>query len=563
MIYAKGTNQDQQPQTASSLKYIQDNTENEKINILYNHLPFSIFGSFACSTVAYFSLKQPVSSYIKLWFFSVIIISIFRYCLVFVRKHTPTTPKMHFMLFTIGMALSASCWGVLGSILMPIDDLMQQMIIITIVAGVSAGAMQTLQASLTCCLLFLILAIFPLLVWVFIQQTFEHYALSLAIVIYLFFCSVSAFRGNRLINQVLKLNFKNLDLVCRLYKKNDELTIKNTQLERHEQDMNVINQMNKKLQLCQNSAEAHQAIKESVEKLFKEFNGGLTISDEMRHQNLVTKWGEKDTLHSKFSSDHCWAIQNKSQYTVDTPEGDLFCKHYITPPYGSCCIPLTVDNKLLGIINFNFSNQIILTNYIKQLITAFADSVQLALAKIQLQEKLQIEATHDPLTNLFNRRYLNEALTRELHRVVRENISLCLVMLDLDDFKKFNDTYGHEAGDEILKHISKLLMAHLRGSDLACRFGGEEFVLVFNNTSIDKLMPYLEDLREEIEKAVINFHNEPLRITVSIGVAQAPDHGTNVDDIIRSADTALYSAKRAGRNTIKTTQSVVPVKGAH
>ncbi len=558
MPHLNNANLDSLEQPVSSLKYIKDNTTNEIINILYSHLPLSVITSFALSSVIFFTLYHPVSIFKMSWYIAVISVSIFRFSLIPIRKLTPEQPNLHLILFIIGTAISASCWGIIDSFLMPEHDLLQQMIIIIIIAGVSAGAMQTLQANWISAVIFLILTIVPLCVWLFSQGIFEYYVLGVAMSAYLIFCSLSAFRGNRLINEVLTLNFKNLNLASRLFTSNDELTNKNSQLERHEQDMNIIHHMNEKLQLCKNSIEAHLVIKTSAEELFVDFLGGLTITDTLGNQDLVAQWGDKQTLRIKFSSEVCWGLRSGKKYVVKEDQMDLFCNHYTVPPEGSYCIPLIVDNKLLGMINFNFSKQIALTNYIMQVMTVFGDVVKLALANIKLREKLQSEATHDPLTNLYNRRYLNEALSREFHRITREKNNLCFVMLDLDHFKKFNDTYGHDAADEILKYIGTLLINNVRGTDIACRFGGEEFVLVFINTTIEKIMPLLEFIRQEVENAKIYFNKEVLpQITTSIGVAQAPEHGTTVNDIIHAADMALYAAKNAGRNRVMTAQSAV------
>jgi diguanylate cyclase (GGDEF)-like protein len=512
----------------------------------------------------FLALYHPVSIFKKSWYIAVVVISIFRFSLISIYKFTPDHPKLHHMLFIFGTILSASCWGIIDSLLMPENNLLQQMIVITIIAGVSAGAMQTLQADLISALLFLNLSILPLCIWLFMQGVFEYYTLGFAMVLYLVFCALSAYRGNQLINQALKLNFKNLDLASRLYKSNDELTHKNMQLEHQKRDMDIINHMNERLQQSKSSIEAHLVIKTAAEQLFVGFLGGLTLTDTFGNQDLVTQWGNTQTLQVKFSSNQCWGLRRGNKYSVvEDTQVDLFCKHYIVSPEGAYCIPLIVDNESLGMINFNFSKQITITNYIMQIMTVFGDAVKLALANIQLQEKLQLEATHDPLTNLFNRRYLNEALSREFYRIIREKTSLCLVILDLDNFKILNDTYGHEAGDEVLKYIAALLTSHARGSDIACRFGGEEFVLVFNNTTIDKIMPRLEKIREEIENAKIYFHNEVLQqITISMGVAQAPEQGTTINDIIRAADMALYSAKKSGRNRIITTLTDFPQKGS-
>lgn len=169
-----------------------------------------------------------------------------------------------------------------------------------------------------------------------------------------------------------------------------------------------------------------------------------------------------------------------------------------------------------------------------------------------MRETLYEQANHDPLTGLFNRRYMDETLTRELQCTFREHKSLSVAMLDLDFFKKFNDTNGHEAGDEILKFIGALLIKNFRESDVACRFGGEEFLVIMGNTNISDAYKRLEEIRNEVKSGEVFFNGRLLpSITISIGVAEAPADGDTAKDLISAADIALYSAKQAGRDRVE------------
>lgn len=169
----------------------------------------------------------------------------------------------------------------------------------------------------------------------------------------------------------------------------------------------------------------------------------------------------------------------------------------------------------------------------------------------QMQDALREQATHDPLTGLFNRRYLNETLPREWSRCQRNGEPLTVAMLDLDHFKHFNDAYGHEAGDLVLQAVGELLRRSLRASDIACRYGGEELTVVMPGSSSDDARKRLDEVRQTIGQLRLRYRNEELpAITVSIGIAEAVDQQTDATALPGRADVALYQAKKQGRNQI-------------
>jgi diguanylate cyclase (GGDEF)-like protein len=190
------------------------------------------------------------------------------------------------------------------------------------------------------------------------------------------------------------------------------------------------------------------------------------------------------------------------------------------------------------------------------LVRMIRDHLSLALANIRLRETLQHQAIHDPLTDLFNRRYLEETLGREILRAQRKEVALVVMMLDLDHFKKFNDTCGHEAGDHLLQLLADFLKSNIRGGDIACRYGGEEFVLILPETSLEVALLRAEEVRRGVSRLKLSYQGQTLRnITISLGVATFPKHGTNTDDLLKAADKALYRAKAAGRNRVMVANS--------
>ena len=173
-----------------------------------------------------------------------------------------------------------------------------------------------------------------------------------------------------------------------------------------------------------------------------------------------------------------------------------------------------------------------------------------ATQRRQVQDMLREQTIRDPLTGLFNRRYLDESLERELSRAVRDKRPLSLLMIDIDSFKKLNDTYGHPAGDEVLRRLGELIRNGARNADLPCRYGGEEFLLVLPNMPLDAAFERAEDLRQLFAVERIGVGNAGLSATMSVGVAAFPDHGNTRESLIEVADRALYAAKHAGRNCV-------------
>lgn len=173
------------------------------------------------------------------------------------------------------------------------------------------------------------------------------------------------------------------------------------------------------------------------------------------------------------------------------------------------------------------------------------------LAEIQqLQVQLQEQAIRDPLTNCYNRRFLNESLEREFSRALRDDYPICIILLDIDHFKHINDTFGHKAGDEVLRGIGKLLLHHNRQSDIVARYGGEEFMVVLTNMPLKTASARAEELRRLIAKRHFKVDENTIMVTASFGLAGFPHHGRIYEEVIEAADRALYTAKNAGRNRV-------------
>lgn len=188
-------------------------------------------------------------------------------------------------------------------------------------------------------------------------------------------------------------------------------------------------------------------------------------------------------------------------------------------------------------------------------------TIKMALKKHKQYETLQIQSIRDPLTHLFNRRYFDESLMKEFVKAERHDRPLSVVMVDVDHFKQFNDTYGHDAGDRVLQVTAAFLQNGIRRSDIVCRYGGEEMILILPETTPEQAYEIAESLREGIAELAVVHNAEPLAaITVSIGVAGFPQHGLTPTVVVKTADEALYQAKTNGRNQVMVAPYVLPTQ---
>jgi diguanylate cyclase (GGDEF)-like protein len=180
-----------------------------------------------------------------------------------------------------------------------------------------------------------------------------------------------------------------------------------------------------------------------------------------------------------------------------------------------------------------------------------AEHVSLAIANLKLRETLRSQSIRDPLTGLFNRRYMEESLEREMRRAARGHHPVGIIMLDLDDFKGFNDAHGHDAGDALLRLVGTTLQRSVRAEDIACRYGGEEFALILPEASLVDAVARAEAIRESVRALAIDHRRQQVAGgTISAGVAVYPEHGPTGHAVLRAADAALYQAKIAGRDCV-------------
>lgn len=524
----------------------------EQLRILHTNLFISVPANLICAAAVFIGLYySEKNTIITTWFMAVIAISLIRFVALYFYFHRPEKETIHLTIFIICMAISALLWGLVDSVLMP-PTLLEQMIIIVIIAGITAGGLQSLNANLISSIIYVMLIVFPLCIWLYSQHGVTYLVLGMAMSVYLLFTLATSFRGAKILKNNLFLQFQNLSLIDNLSDSNKKLIHSYKILEQQEHELAYINKLNDLLQTCKHTTEAYDIILFIAQMIFNHLSGALVLfNPKSKHVDTTRQWGNDQLLKSDFAETDCWALRKRANYLVNDSAEDLVCYHYKHTPRSYMCLPLILQNGSTGILILHSAHENAINQHQQQLATSFCEVIQLSLSNIQLRETLYEQSIHDPLTGLYNRRYLDETLTRELIRMSRDKTPLCVAMLDLDGFKNFNDSNGHDAGDEVLKLVGNILNEKFNDLDIACRYGGEEFIIVLSNMDLATAHTKLEQVREAVKKMDIIFQGQRLpQITISIGLVEAPTQGIAAKDIINAADQALYSAKHGGRDKI-------------
>jgi diguanylate cyclase (GGDEF)-like protein len=312
-----------------------------------------------------------------------------------------------------------------------------------------------------------------------------------------------------------------------------------------------LSQLTNLLHSCVTPDEANKIVSHYARQLFPNNAGALYVFKSSRNLvEIAAEWGDSEPHEPAFAPDQCWALRQGQLYEVQNPQVTVICPHARHPgPY--VCLPMMAHGEVLALLHVHSGAGADVTSDAGQrlLLRTFAEQIALALSNLKLRDALRQQSVRDPLTGLFNRRYLEETLAIEIARAKRNGEPFSFVMLDLDHFKRFNDTHGHEAGDAVLQAIGRFLQRFVRGGDIACRYGGEEFSLILPGTSLPAAQQRAVQLCEEIRALRVEFRGESLGpLTLSAGVATFPDHGETVEFVLQTADMALYQAKAAGRD---------------
>ncbi len=329
-----------------------------------------------------------------------------------------------------------------------------------------------------------------------------------------------------------------------LRRSSEELRVALEQQQRHHREVVQLNEMSDLLLTCRDVEETFPVISQFAARLFPGLSGSVGLIDTAASAaagdtvETVTTWGE--TLSgSTFATESCRALRHERAHGGGARAQSSRCDHFEEPyPASHLCIPLMGSGEMMGHLVLALPAAemdgmgLELPEDVRRLGVTVADHVALSLSNQKMQESLRRQAIRDPLTGLYNRRFTEESLERELRRARRRKIPLGVVILSIDRFAGLNADHGRAAGDDVLRRLGQLLAGRLRSEDIACRSGGEKFLLVLPDTPEAGCLQLAESLRQ----AVAGLEFSGFSVTASFGVAAFPTHGEAVDELLQATE---------------------------
>ena len=305
------------------------------------------------------------------------------------------------------------------------------------------------------------------------------------------------------------------------------------------------------LELAESVDESAGIIASYLPRMLPRLSGSLYLYNNSR--DLLERkagWGDFAAEPETIEALDCWALRRGSPHPYSKGDG-LACRHSGDTGVDRLCLPLVTQGDVIGCLTVTGDELARGEQTQRAWIGQVAEQLGLALSNVKLRVSLRQQSIIDPLTQLYNRRYLDEILKRELARSSRSGIPLSVLVLDLDHFKRINDTYGHEGGDAILRKVALTLRENIRSADVACRMGGEEMVVLLPECDIEDAIRRADALRVLIAAGEVLHDGQRIGATASIGVASYPAHGHDAQTLVHAADLALYEAKHEGRNCVR------------
>ena len=359
-------------------------------------------------------------------------------------------------------------------------------------------------------------------------------------------------KANRMIGAMMDITERKY-METTLLQANEQMGKFLNELQRRNSEIVLLNEMSHRLQACQAAEEAYGIVSNLSSQLFPGTTGALYLFHPSRTSvSVVASWGELPAAEQTFAPTDCWGLRHGRTHPLSEDRAGLPCSHLSEPlPAVSYCLPMQVQGVPLGVLNVRSQHKENLGDAKLQLAYTVVEQTGMALSNLNLRAALREQSIRDPLTGLYNRRYMEEALKQHLSRVTRHLHPLGVMMIDIDHFKGFNDLYGHRAGDALLHELGKFLQKHIRAEDVACRYGGEEFLLIMPDTLQETALRRAEQLQQEVRALRVESAGQShAEITLSVGVAIYPVHGSTIETLLRAADSALYRAKQEGRDQV-------------
>ena len=330
-----------------------------------------------------------------------------------------------------------------------------------------------------------------------------------------------------------------------------EQDLQEIRIDQRTQEIELLHRLANMLAACNSINEAQMVVEDILPRILGDLNGVVSLMRSSRNQLLVKlDWGGVWPGSKTYAPEECWALRKGKYHLANDKYTTLPCSHMsATGSDQTLCIPLTAHGNTIGMMHIYLGEGKELKENIQKLAFTVAEHLGLALANLNLQEKLREQAISDPLTGLYNRRYYEEIINQEIMRSHRHKQEMSILMLDLDHFKRFNDNYGHDAGDYVLKTIGSLLLNTMRGEDTICRLGGEELAIILPNTGAKNALSVANKLCSSVSELHLAMKDLSLgKLSVSIGVSTYPKNGMLSDELTKLADIALYEAKSLGRD---------------
>ena len=336
------------------------------------------------------------------------------------------------------------------------------------------------------------------------------------------------------------------------------------ELKLYADEMKHLSWIGEALQKAATPEECSASLTPLVPKLFPDQSGGLFLFGASHLEvKPLSLWGDRPPGEKDLARLDLMAVRSgHSPQTLPARDGIRpAARGSASRPADTLCVPLVSKGDVLGFLYLrpsgaSASAEVPPPAHVHYLAMTVADQCALTLSNLILRDRLRQQSIRDPLTGLFNRRYLDETMEREVLRAKRLNSPVGVILADIDHFKAFNDTHGHEAGDAALTLLGKLFRKSIRGSDIACRYGGEEFILILPGAGLDGSLMRAEKIRAEVEGSAFELQDKKIgRVTISVGVAAFPDMGRTSNEVFQAADAALYRAKKEGRNRVVSAQA--------